>query len=183
MRILIDMDGVLADFDGGLFTATADFIEWPEEALARTRRFCTDYLGKREAKAVRAFIEKTDFFRDLPVIPGARLVVEDLLERGHDLWVCSKPLEANPWCANSKMAWIEEHFPELSGKVILAPNKGMIAGDVLLDDAIKERDIAGASWVPVHYTYPHNADRHGHRFTWADGATALEEVANYQWDW
>jgi len=178
IRILLDMDGVLADFDAKLFADTAEVIQWPSEALRRTRRFCTDHLpSNQERRYVRRHIETTPFFRDLPVIEGARKGVRELEEMGFDLWVVSKPLESNPTCASDKYAWVADHFPTLAGKVILTPDKSLIHGGILLDDAIKDRERALASWTPVHYSYPHNAAKTGYRFTWEFGASTLAQIA------
>jgi 5'-nucleotidase len=174
MRMLIDQDGVLADFDAKLFEDLAGVVDWPPRALAREARFCTDFVTRRERKIIRAYIEETDYFRHLPVIDGAKEGIAKLLELGHDLWVCTKPLEANKTCATDKMAWINEHFPELHDKVIIAPNKGLIKGDILLDDCIKEEWLGVAEWRPIHYSYPHNAMKPGLRFTWADDVRLLE---------
>jgi len=176
MRILLDMDGVLADFDAGVFRDLPD-MPWPVEAYERGERYCTDYLAKPERKAVRRHIEETHFFRHLPVIDGAAEGVESLFTKGHDLWVCTKPLEANPWCANDKMAWIAEHFPDLVGRVIVAPRKSMIHGDLLLDDAHRSDDLREATYCPVWYRYPHNYKADRLFFTWADSVELLESYA------
>ena len=178
LTILVDLDGVLADFDGALFSDTADFIDWPDEALSRSRRFCTDYLNRREAKVVRRYIEETRFFRDLPLIPGAQGGVKELEELGHDLWICTKPLEANPWCASDKMAWVADHFPSLAKKVILAPDKSMVKGDILLDDAHKPFQRVIAPWVPVWYPYLHNQEEGRSYWKWGQDPAILEGMAH-----
>lgn len=186
MKILLDMDGVLADFDAALFRDTAHFIDWPQVSLNREHRFCTDVLSSRNAKRVRRFIEETPFFRDLPVIPGAKEGVDAMLSAGWDVWVCSKPLEANATCASDKMEWIKRHFPELVGKVILAPKKSMVKGDILLDDAHKPADFHEASWLPVWYPYPHNMNgspAFDRRLYWHWGfpISVLETLWEEQW--
>jgi len=175
-RILLDMDGVLADLDGKLFRDTASVIQWPEEALKRNRRYCTDYLEEREARIVRDHIESTRFFRTLPVISGARQGVRELERMGFDLWVVSKPLPADYFSPSDKVAWIKDHFPTLARKVILTQDKSLVDGTILLDDAIKTREAAVASWAPVHYAYPHNSHKEGYRFTWHYGAGTLANI-------
>ena len=173
------MDGVLADFDQCVFDAALG-VDFPEAALRREARFCTDFLSKRGRARVRTYIESGHFFRGLPLVPGALEGVAGLEAAGHDLWVCSKPLEANPHCASDKMGWIEEHFPSLVGKVILAPKKSMIKGDVLLDDAHKVRDFHEASWVPVWYPYPHNFNVDRAYWSWGD---PVEDLVRYAEAW
>jgi 5'-nucleotidase len=178
MRILIDMDGVLADFDAHLFQTTALDIPWPKEALDRGKRFCTDYLSSNaERTYVRAVIEGPRFFRDLPVIAGAQEGVNGLLEAGTDVWLVSKPLIESPTCASDKYEWVARFFPGMERKLILAPDKSLVQGTILLDDAIKEREELRATWAAVHYSYSHNLDKTGYKFTWAEGAERLLTIA------
>jgi 5'(3')-deoxyribonucleotidase len=178
MRILLDMDGVLADFDAQLWDETRLTVAWPEEAFLRGRRFCTDYLSSNADRAlIRRHIESTGFFWRLPVIAGAQEGVAALEDAGADVWVVSKPLTASESCASDKYSWVAEHFPSLREKVILAPNKSLVQGTILLDDAIKDREEEVAEWAAVHYSYAHNLDKVGYKFTWAEGADRLLKIA------
>ena len=165
--VLVDMDGVVADFDAHLFAVTSGTIDWTPEALNRERRFCTDYVNNRDKKVVRKVVESNGFFRYLPLVPGAQEGVERLSAFGLDVWFCSKPLEASPTCASEKFAWIAEFFPDYVGKLILAPNKGMVRGGVLIDDCVKEAERAMAEWWDITFPYPHNEGVYGHRADWS----------------
>lgn len=158
MKILLDMDGVLADFDGQCWNWLAWNRIQPDipDRRYQTAHFVTDHMTRKHAKQLRHYIDTTPFFRDLPLIPGAQAAVADLIDAGHDVWVCTKPLEANPTCLNDKHAWLADHFPELASKLITAPDKSMIHGDVLIDDAPKPGWIAEATWLPIIYDQPYN---------------------------
>lgn len=171
--VLVDMDGPLADFDRHFwercvergFTFDCDGPEFQQH------RYFTEHLpDRRERKAARVMVDAAGWFRHLPVTPGAQEGVERLLDAGLNVWVCTKPLEANPTCHSDKHAWIVKHFPALTERLILAPNKAMVRGAVLLDDAPKPEWFPAAEWTPVIFPAPFSADQFPglHRWTWGD---------------
>lgn len=182
MRVLLDMDGVLADFDDHLFEVTSH-LPWSSDQKAGLWRFATDgwhsHPDRKElVREVRRTVEAPGWFASLPVLPGAKNGVAEIIDRGHTVWVVSKPLEANPTCASDKYAWIAEHFPELAKNVILAPQKHLVSGDVLIDDAIKAREAVRADWLPVHFPYPHNAHQPGLYWNWDRDFEIVEAYAH-----
>jgi 5'-nucleotidase len=175
MRILLDMDGPLADFDAAVFAlATLTDVDLdiagPHE---QTARYFTDHVvSKTEKKLIQARIKRPGWFRALPVTAGAVDGVAALLEAGHDLWVATKPMESNPTCRDEKAAWLREHFPMLERRMFIAPNKSLLHADVLLDDAPKLSWIEQASWRPVIFKAPFNGrgSKWGHipQWSWGD---------------
>lgn len=149
--ILIDMDGPLADFDGRFWERCAA-AGWPMdcEPHEQTARFATNHIPDRSHRAAaRRMVDTEPWFRDLPVVPGAVEGMERLSEYA-EVWICTKPLEANPTCRDDKAAWLAEHFGDhWLQRLILAPDKSMIQGDVLLDDAPKPEWFDRAAWRPV----------------------------------
>lgn len=60
--------------------------------------------------------------------------VNELREK-FDLYVLSAPSPRNVHSYSEKRQWIERHFDyELAKRLILSPNKGLLKGDVLIDD-------------------------------------------------
>lgn len=180
MILLLDMDGPLADFDRHFYQRCLELgYEFDVDGLDGQRhRFFTEHMvdavHKREA---RKLVDSAGWFEGLPVTPGAQEGVRELLDAGHDVWVCTKPLEVNPTCRDAKGAWLREHFPELERKLIIAPDKSLVRGDILLDDAPHLRQIAEAVWRPVVFTAPYNGEEsewaHLPHWTWGD---PLEEL-------
>jgi|TARA_B100000497_G_C7601228_1_gene361241 5'-nucleotidase len=111
LRIFIDMDGVLADFQ-----KAADLI--PDSA--------SDYDKKHPDEVLD--------FSTFEVIPGAKEAVDKLIDMGHDLFIASTPPWNNKAAWGQKGAWIEEHFPALKRKVFLTHRKDLLDGDILIDD-------------------------------------------------
>lgn len=176
--LLLDMDGPLADFDVHFYARCIDAgitfeIDGPEY---QQHRYFTEHIpNRRERKMARAMVDAPGWFAELPVTPGAQWGVNALLSAGIDVWVCTKPLEVNPTCHSDKAQWIARHFPALTERLIIAPNKAMVHGDVLLDDAPKDEWFAVASWRPVIFAAPFNRGQWPHlqRWTWGDDIAAL----------
>lgn len=153
--LLLDMDGPLAAFDVALW----DFcqrkrIEMDIENLADPNRkyFMTEnMLHTTDKKFIRLMLDKSDFFRNLPVTEGAIDGVAEL-QKEFDVWICTKPLDSNPTSRDDKMWWVSENFPDLYGKVIMAPNKSFVAADILLDDAPNPDYMYKSFWTPVVFS-------------------------------
>lgn len=182
--ILLDQDGPLASFDDKYWEfCSAMGFEMNITGLAdpaRARFMEDNMLDKRQRQVARTFIESghNRWFRDLPVTPGAQEGVERLLERPDlDVWVCTKPMEKNDRCRDDKGLWLRDHFPALVKKMILAPDKSLVKGDILLDDAPRLDWVARADWEPVIFPSVFNEEgtQWGHirRWTWGDPIEAL----------
>lgn len=181
--LLLDMDGPLADFDLKSWNLYQHLgLEMNISSLSDPgrKRFLSDNLvHARDRKIVRRLIEDghNRWFRDLPVTEGAQKGVAELLDAGIDVWVCTKPLEVNDRCRDDKSLWLRDHFPELVNKMICAPDKGMVRGDVLLDDAPHIEWIARAHWEPVIFPAVFNDGRSKwaglRKWTWGDPLETL----------
>lgn len=164
MRLLLDMDGPLADFDGWFWHVMSELLcyEFDVEGVhEQTARYFTNHMPVKEQRDhARRLVEQAGWFDQLPVVDGAHEGVEALLSAGVEIVVCTKPLEENPTCRTDKWKWLKRNFPGmgLEKSMILAPDKSMIRGAVLLDDAPKMRWLArdASEWSPVVFTAPYN---------------------------
>jgi 5'(3')-deoxyribonucleotidase len=169
--LLLDMDGPLADFDRHFWDrCTAEGFTFDVDGPEHQRhRYFTDHIpNRRERAQARALVDAPGWFADLPVTVGAQEGVEELLSY-FDVWVCTKPLEANPTCLNDKHAWLVRHFPALAGRMITAADKSMILGEILLDDAPKPEWFDRAWWFPVIFPAPFNRDQYEGQLGWGWG--------------
>ena len=104
MRLLIDMDDVIAD-------AEHRFNEWYErdfgihytkDDLKGTKLHLI--VPEEHRKIVKAYPHHKDFFKDLPVIDNSREVIEELNNR-FDVYIASAAMEF-PNSLLEKQAWL-----------------------------------------------------------------------------
>jgi 5'-nucleotidase len=182
--VLVDQDGVLADFEQGLldvFRAThpgAPFI-----ALAERRKFyAREQYPPEWADTIDAIVRTEGFYRDLPAIEYASAALEEMLAAGHDVFLCSSPLTGSRWCVPEKLAWVEQHLgPAWLRRTVITPDKTLV-GDrlqpcVLVDDRPTVAGVATPPWTHVIFDAPYNQDERGPRLSsWGDWHEVLEPV-------
>ena len=186
--ILMDMDGPLADFDRKFFEA-CELNGWHIDCTLEEQRhrFATDHIPDEEHRRLaRNHVDTTRWFLDLPVVPGA---IEGMayLEEHADVWIVTKPLEVNATCRDDKATWLAGNFGEQwVRKLIITPDKSMVRGHILVDDAPNPDWYPRAEWEPVIYSTSWNGDGSKwantedylyFRFTWDLGAERLIETA------
>src|SRR3546814_844527 len=117
------MDGPLADFDVHFFRRCNEN-GWPMDCTVTTQtaRFATDHIpDKAHRSLARQMVDTAGWFDELPVTPGAVEGLTSLAEH-FEVWVCTKPLEANPTCRDDKAKWLVRHFgKEWESRPILPP--------------------------------------------------------------
>lgn len=108
--VFVDMDGVLADFDGAIPPGSP--YDPPE-------------------------MFELGFFRNLKVMDGAKEGVAALLANPNlEVYIGSKMTSKVTNCASEKMEWIKEHFPELLRNMVLCCDKKLLRGSFLIDDDV-----------------------------------------------
>lgn len=137
MRLYLDCDGVLADFDRHF-----------EETFGQPPR---DYEDKNGSKIFWRDIknEAPTFYRDLPLMPDARELF-DAVENFRPIILTGCP--RGGWAEPQKLAWAAEHFPGIPMVVCMSRDKRNYCqpGDVLIDDRThyQERwESAGGVWI------------------------------------
>lgn len=159
MLLLIDQDGVLADFEEGLRQkwrqAYSDVA--PLAPAARlsfyAHRDYPEHLRERVAKI--CFAER--FFRDLPPLPGAIAGIQALADAGHDVRICTSPLLQNPYCVAEKYQWVAQHLGVAwLDKLILTKDKTLVQGDYLIDDKPEIQGGLSPAWQQLLYDATYN---------------------------
>lgn len=177
MQILVDMDGVLADFEAGFLARwRALHPELPYIPLDERQDF---YLEKDYPKEHRprvfAIFTSPGFFRELPLVPGGKAAIEAMRDLGHDVSICTSPLKAYKNCVLEKYEWVEEHLGfGWTGRIILLKDKTLVRGDVLIDDRPRIIGAMTPQWEHVLYDQPYNRrENDKRRLTWENWQSVL----------
>lgn len=142
-RLLVDMDGVLADTMGGAFDYISansghdlvheDIVEY----------WFTDMPAKN--LILEAFKSK-GFYTNLDVITGAVRAI-NRLRNEFDVVVCSAPIKGAEYCEEEKREWLEKHWDrEFAESAIMTQDKASVDGKVLIED---NPYIGDGPWQPL----------------------------------
>lgn len=117
MIVYIDMDDVLCDYS----TAFNNAIE--------------------ETPGIAFPQSQYGFYANLAPITGAiESVLKLINSEKFDPYILTAPSTRNPFSYTEKRVWIEKYFGiEFTEKLIISPNKGLLKGDILIDDLISGR--------------------------------------------
>lgn len=158
MRILLDVDGVTADFIARTF-AELRSLGGPSLTHAHVTSF--DILGFMPPEfrdRVKAAWKAPGFCAGIPLIEGAAEGVRMLRELGDVIFVTS-PMPT-PYWHWERHNWLKEHLSSDGIDVIFATKKEHVVGDVLIDDRVEhllEWQKAHPQGTPVLWSVPHYA--------------------------
>ena len=129
-RILVDMDGVLADYNGRLFELN---LIKPEEFIFETWRKCA--ISQTRKEKLKKITHSKGFYKSLKPIQDAVLSLDKLVEMGYDIYICSRP-SATAFSYAEKFEWINKYFKQFTENLILTRNKSIVCGDYFIDDSL-----------------------------------------------
>lgn len=182
--ILVDMDGVLANFELGFLTAWRDrFPHEPFIPLAdRNTFYLHEQYGEERQRMVRSITREPGFFHSLPPIDGSIEGIMALRDRGPTVHICTAPLAGTPTCLQEKYDWVLDLLgKDFAKSMIIARDKTLIRGDFLIDDRIKLQGFYEdcPSWEHIIFEAPYNSGAPGHRYrikSWAHAPEIFDMV-------
>mgnify|MGYP000879966171 FL=1 len=141
-RVFVDLDGVVVDFD---------------------RYMRETGLTSGEVKTMPGA------YLSMPPIPGAIEAVRSLIGMGYEVWIATKPPTGIPYAYADKAAWVMENLPELSRRIIITHDKGLLgdARDILIDDRPHKANCTSFKGRLLHFNNP-NIEEVRHRLTWPE---------------
>lgn len=145
MRVLLDCDGILADYCQACF----DMIK-PVTGVTHTLDQVThwdlfDVLGYAEMLPVfRSLQEERGWCSSFPVYAGAQDAVKALQEK-HEVVIVTSPMTAPTW-TYERTQWLKQHFGIPKDRIIHTAGKHYVEGDVLVDDSVDHC----RSWKAAH---------------------------------
>jgi 5'-nucleotidase len=175
---LIDKDNVLADWDGALERVLRE--EFPEIRVVppqQKKKFYLEENYPEEARpTIRGIYQAQFFYRDLPPFPGAVNALHTLLELGHEVRICTSLIPAYRYCVGEGFEWVERHLgSDWVNRIIIAKDKTLIRGDILVDDKASVTGAHQPNWEHVIFSHPSNLDVQGKRRleSWKDWRLVL----------
>jgi len=190
-RIFFDLDGVLADMEGGLRKSSeivqlradldniisnkfpeyaglvdddikskfkAELEKMPDSPVKELKKVFNKYTSK-----VFSIAAKPGFYRNLPLMPGAKEMVEKAAQLSGGLpHILSSPVgdenDLNNPSVQEKKDWVQEHFKGMVDQVIITSDKGKVVeekSDILIDDRPKyvEKFTSAGGTAILHTDY------------------------------
>ena len=178
MRLLVDMDGVITDFEQGILNAYR--FQHPGKPYIPLEQRTTFRVKDQYTPELQPFIEEIylsrGFFQELPPIKGSIEAVLTLVRRGDDVRICTTSLPGNPYCVQEKYGWIASNIgSDWTKRLIITEDRTIIHADKLIDDNPHITGIQIPTWEHILYTQPYNLQvTDKKRLTWQDWTTILK---------
>lgn len=158
LRLAVDLDGVVADFEARQYELCAaagiPLVPYAE----RTQPYCHDEPGHEEYRdAIRDIVATPGFFRGFDPIPGSIDALHALVDAGVVVMLCSTPLLWPSHSVTEKLGWVEEHLgPDWVDRLVMTRDKSLAWADLLIDDWPTVRNEGRARWRRVVFDQPYN---------------------------
>ncbi len=178
MRILVDMDGVIADW-GHAYGLSLDAFGDEAALIPRHKDQRSFNLNEgrteRERAIIAAVMVEPGFYARLEPIPGAKQALKAMVKQGHDVRIVTSPWVSNPTCASDKLNWIVKHYGSHWGaRVIITTDKTLVYGDVLIDDKPEIHGDVEPTWEHILFDQPYNQNVQKARIRdWSEWADVL----------
>lgn len=153
------MDEVIAYYLEGLDTALAaadpGYPLVPYEA-----RMHYAHLGGPgfNPESLAAGMNTPGLFRNLRPVEGAVEALHEMADAGLNVLIVTTPTYGNPTCVQDKYEWMDRHVgPEWVKRTIIAYDKTVVSGAVLIDDKPCITGSVKPSWQHLLFSRPYNA--------------------------
>ena len=168
--ILVDMDGVLANFEKGFLDSWKEkFPNLTHVPLTERKTFkVKDEYPEEIKKEVESIYVSPGFFRNLPIIEGSKNALIKMQELGHEVFICTKAISRFENCILEKYNWVNQNLGfEWTKRIIVAKDKTLIYGDYLIDDKPEATGLKTPAWKHVLFDAPYNKNVSNKlRITW-----------------
>lgn len=142
MRILIDVDGVCADFTNYALKSIGF------EGFTVTEWNFVDHLPPAKKKELYALLESPLWWRVQPVNGLAQGAIKLLRAHGCEIRFVTSPWVSCVGWESARRDWLKEHFESKADELITTNAKHCVVGDVFVDD--KPSHVQ--SWQEDHHS-------------------------------
>lgn len=152
--VLCDMDGVIADFDHGLYhhmlKAHPDNLLPP--VAQRAAWSLESEVDADTADRIRMVMEGQELFLNLHEIPGAIRALNEMHHSGLSVYLCTAPIIPGQHCASEKFQWVQSHLGlDWASRMIITKDKTLVRGSILIDDNPHITGHMTPTWEHVVY--------------------------------
>lgn len=151
-RIAVDMDGVVADFNAKVITCFNErFGQKVAPDAFHHHKLASQF--PQWALQIEAMLAEPGFFADLPLMPDARAVLQQLSEH-YEVCITSAATDF-PQAFADKLAWIVRELPFVAERnIVFCGNKSLLNAHYLIDDNIEH--FIGFGGQGILFSAPHN---------------------------
>jgi 5'(3')-deoxyribonucleotidase len=167
MDIIVDVDGVVADF----VTAVDNIV--PHKGEVREWHWWNKY-SKEESRKINQALTQREFWDNLPVIKDAKEGIQFLRNNGHQIiWVTAPFSHCTEW-VDARHKWLEKNFQrsQLEEPIVYTRAKYLIKATAMIDDCVEWVEEWENNWKfepTVGYTFYSEIDHSPRRkYTWQD---------------
>ena len=176
MRFLVDMDGVLADFERNFLDAFKSLYPGrPFVPLEERKSFyAEDQYPEDSHNLIKGIMHSKGFYLNMPLIEGSLEAISELSEK-NEVYICTSPMTSNPYCLQEKFDWVLKNLGKSWAKrTIITKDKTIIDANYLIDDRPEVTGVQAPSWEHILYTQPYNIGiTSKRRLTWQDWKVVL----------
>lgn len=159
--VLVDMDGVLAQWENGFVKILKRLHPHIRPVAYEDRRgfYVHKNYPVEHHDALLDVMNDPSLYADLEPIEGGVQAVNEMLDEGLDVALCSSPYLSNPTGASAKYDWAIKHLGERWGdRTVLTRDKTRVRGDILIDDKSHVHGQMTPTWKHVIFDASYNRE-------------------------
>ncbi len=175
--ILVDQDNVIADQLGHFHTLLKR--DHPQVYATYSGETTSHEIeadfAVEHAALIKSLRNQEGFFRDLLPVAGAKEGLVALRDAGFDVRICTAPIWEFKFCVPEKLEWIKRELGhEWAANTIIARDKTLIVGDVLIDDKPEVVGVRTPSWEHILFDQPYNRANSTKHLDWQNFRQVLD---------
>ena len=132
-RVLLDVDGVLADFLNEFleFGNSLTGVRYKKEDIKKWDIF--SYFDEENCKKCIKYLSDPGFAAGLEPYEGSKAALEKIKELA-ELFIVTVPVYSSVTWVYERTMWLKKHFNINSDQIVYTASKELVTGDIFVDD-------------------------------------------------